>query len=125
MAYIDKNYYLIDYHGRAIPEIDFVKLANAASLIVDTLTYGRAAKVTDAKILSAVKTATATEVEYLYYQGGLDALNGRGDNLKTAEDIGNYNYTKSSDGTFSVGGIPVSPLCLALLDSVGLRWPGV
>lgn len=104
---------------------DFTKLAEAASAIIDAVTFGRAAKVADAKSLSVVKTATATEVEYLYYQGGVDAINGKGDNLKTAEDIGNYNYTKSGDGTLSVGGIPISPLCLALLDSVGLRYPGV
>lgn len=104
---------------------DFAKLARAASLVIDVVTFGRAATATDAKSLSAVKTATATEVEYLYYQGGVDAINGKGDNLKTAEDIGNYNYTKSGDGTLSVGGIPISPLCLALLDSVGLRYPGV
>lgn len=125
MAYIEKNYYTDNYHGTEMSDDDFANLARAASLIIDVVTFGRAAKVTDAKSLSAVKTATATEVEYLYYQGGVDAINGKGDNLKTAEDIGNYNYTKSGDGTLSVGGIPISPLCLALLDSVGLRYPGV
>ena len=86
MAYIEKNYYTDNYHGTEMSDDDFAKLARAASLVIDVVTFGRAATATDAKSLSAVKTATATEVEYLYYQGGVDAINGKGDNLKTAED---------------------------------------
>lgn len=125
MAYIDKDYYTEDYHGEPVSESEFAKLEAAASVIVDAVTFGRAAKVSDEKSLSAVKTATAAEVEYLAFQGGSSSLNGKGDNLKTAEDIGNYGYTQSADGTFSLGGIPISPLCLAILDSVGLRYAGV
>lgn len=124
MAYIDKNYYTEEYHGTAIDDGVFERLADGASFIIDAVTFGRAANVTDEKSLSAVKTATATEVEYLFFQGGVSALNGKGDNLKTAEDIGNYSYEKS-DGSASLGGIPVSALCLAILDSANLRYSGV
>ena len=125
MAYIDQTYYENTYVGTTIPTEDFPKLSERASSVIDMLTYNRASGRTAEKFVSAIKTATAIETEYLYVNGGVMAFTGNGNNVKKSENIGNYSYSRNFDGMLSVNGIPVSPLCIAVLDSVGLRYPGV
>lgn len=129
MAYIDQDYYTASYFGEEIPDSDFNKLAEKASLIIDAVTHGRAKIVTeqdsDPEKISAIKTATAIQTEYMYAQGGVSSYTGTGDNLKTSESIGNYSYSRNIDGSYSFGGIPISPLALAVLDSQSLRYAGI
>ena len=69
MAYIDQDYYTASYFGEEIPDSDFNKLAEKASLIIDVVTHGRAKIVTeqdsDPEKISAIKTATAIQTEYI------------------------------------------------------------
>lgn len=125
MAYIDKKYYDNDYVGKEIPGYDFDNLADKASMIIDFITYGRASKYTSEKFISMIKLATAIQTEYMYCQGGIDSYTGKSDNLKTSENIGNYAYSQNIDRVFSFGGIPISPLAVAVLDSLGIRYAGI
>lgn len=125
MAYIDRRFYTSSYYGEDIPSGEFEKLAKMASFVIDAVTFGRAARYQNGELSSAIKTATAIQTEYMYANGGISSATGTGDNMKSSEQIGNYSYSKTSDGLISIGGIPVSPLALAVLDSAGLRYSGV
>lgn len=125
MAYINKEYYVGSYNGEDISDTDFERLSEAASVIINLVTFGRAEKVinenSDEPKISAVKTASAIQTEYMYAQGGVLSFTGQGENLKTSENIGNYSYSRKADMMPAVGGIPISPLAMAVLDSENLR----
>lgn len=122
MTYIDKNYYTLEYLGKVIPAADFSRLASRASDIIDSLTYGKAARAKNVIVKDAVKKATAAQAEYLFVQGDYDSYTGIPENTVTKEDIGTYSYSKKEQSNSkSLGGIPISPLALSYLDAVGLR----
>ncbi len=127
MAYADYEYYTGTFGGNVIPEAEFAALARMASDVID-------AAVTipinpeDAEIMDGVKKACVYEAEYLWAQGGQDAITGKAENAEeVTERLDDYSITrkKSADvKMLSVNGIPFSPLAYAVLRGLGLtaRW---
>ena len=118
MAYIDYNYYIGAFGGSLIPCAEFEYLAAASSDILDALVTSEITSVSD-----NVKRAAAYEAEMLYIQGGLEALGGLAmSGGGVSERVGDYSVsgTGKSGSLKSMGGIPVSPLSVALLRQDGL-----
>ena len=120
MNYLSYETYVSGFGGSAVPEEEFDYLASAASAIVDLLVSRPLAEVTD-----RVRLAVAYQVEVLYAQGGIDALGG----LATVtsgidEKLGDYSigtpYVANAKRCYSIGGIPVSGLTVAILRREGL-----
>lgn len=120
MAYLSYEEYVAGFHGRAVPEEEFDYLANAASAIIDLLVSRPLVELTP-----AIHLATAYQVELLFAQGGMDALAG----LATVtsgidEKLGDYSigtpYVANEKRCYSIGGIPVSGLTVAILRREGL-----
>ena len=130
MAYIDYAYYRNEFHGSKIAEEEFDRIAEAASDIVDAI-----CEETDLGAYeegSRFKKAIAYEVEYLNAEGGLDAITGRAASsmASTSEHLDDYTITTSRSqaaisGQCSFNGLPVSPIAVSLLKSIGAiksRW---
>ena len=120
MRYICFEEYITGYGGNAVPEDEFDYLADAASDIIDVLVTHPIKKVTD-----KIRLAAAYEVEVLYAQGGLDALGGLASVTSgITEKIGDYSistpYVSNEKRCYSIGGIPVSGMTLAILRHEGL-----
>ncbi len=120
MKYICYEYYVSNFGGSLVPEDEFGYLADAAETIIDILVTTPVINVTE-----NVKKAAAYELETLYSQGGTDALTG----LATItsgidEKLGDYAlgtpYVSNEKRIYSVGGVPVAGLTLALLKKEGL-----
>jgi hypothetical protein len=118
--YLSYEIYVSGFGGTAVPEEEFDYLANAASAIVDLLVSRPLTAITD-----RIRLAVAYEVELLYAQGGIDALAG----LATVtsginEKLGDYSigtpYVANEKRCYSIGGIPVSGLTVAILRQEGL-----
>lgn len=130
MAYIDYAYYSNEFRGSKIREEDFDRLAEAASDIVDAICGG-----VDLGIYmegSRFKKAIAYEVELLNAEGGIDAITGQAASSmsSTSEHLDDYTITTSRSqaamsGQYSFNGLPVSPITVSLLKSIGAvksRW---
>ena len=120
MKYICYEYYVSNFGGSLVPEDEFGYLAEAAENVIDILVTSPISKVTE-----NVKRAAAYELETLYSQGGTDALTG----LATItsgidEKLGDYSlgtpYVSNEKRIYSIGGVPVAGLTLALLKKEGL-----
>lgn len=128
MTYITRDFYVDTFHGQAIPEDEFLRLSETASDVIDMIVM----KPIDLQAIDAEKLAKATayEMETLFAQGGIDATVGRAANQMTvSEKLDEYSITEqqsaaAAQDTISVNGIPVSPLTVAILRSLGLmcRW---
>lgn len=91
-AYADYAFYSTTYMGTAIASEEFPRLALRASLIIDHITFGRAATVvaedTDDDTIELIGMATCAMSEELYAQennGGADGI--------TSERVGSYAVT--------------------------------
>ncbi len=120
MNYLSYETYVSGFGGSAVPEEEFDYLASAASAVVDLLVSRPLAAVTD-----RIRLAVAYQVEVLYAQGGIDALGG----LATVtsgidEKLGDYSigtpYVANEKRCYSIGGIPVSGMTVAILRREGL-----
>ena len=120
MKYICYEYYVSKFRGSLVPEDEFGYLAEAAENVIDILVTTPITKVTE-----NVKRAVAYELETLFSQGGTDALTG----LATItsgidEKLGDYSlgtpYVSNDKRIYSIGGVPVAGLTLALLKKEGL-----
>ena len=120
MKYICYEYYVSKFRGSLVPEDEFGYLAEAAENVVDLLVTTPITRVTE-----NVKRAVAYELETLFSQGGTDALTG----LATItsgidEKLGDYSlgtpYVSNDKRIYSIGGVPVAGLTLALLKKEGL-----
>lgn len=120
MKYICYEYYVSKFRGSLVPEDEFGYLADAAENVVDLLVTTPITRVTE-----NVKRAVAYEIETLFSQGGTDALTG----LATItsgidEKLGDYSlgtpYVSNDKRIYSIGGVPVAGLTLALLKKEGL-----
>lgn len=127
MAYIDKAFYSETFHGVAIPDDEFDRLADIASDIV----YGICIVKPEAEDLidETFKKAVAYQVELLYKQGGVDAVVGFSEVSYAggSESLGDYSISDGSarqEAVMTYNGIPVSQLTLMLLRRLGLmaRW---
>lgn len=120
MKYICYEYYVSKFRGSLVPEDEFGYLADAAENVIDLLVTTPITKVTE-----NVKRAAAYQLETLFSQGGTDALTG----LATItsgidEKLGDYSlgtpYVSNEKRIYSIGGVPVAGLTLALLKKEGL-----
>ena len=125
MAYIDYEFYTATFGGDAVPQAEFARLAQMASDIVDAIVYKPITEVTD-----RVKRAVCYELDMLYAQGGVEAVNGQSAGEISYENLGDYSVTAqtastaSASASLSLNGIPVSKLTESLLRQEGLmsRW---
>ena len=124
--YIDKEYYKDTFQGTEIPDEEFTALVRAASDIIDSVVL---LPITD-KEDERIKKATAYQVEHLFLQGGIEAINGfSASGVETAEKLGDYSITqkqsqKAMENSLSVNGTPVSSIAVACLRNGGYmnRW---
>ena len=118
-VYIDYDWYLTGFGGREIPETEFPSLAAAASHVIDAIVTKPIGPVTE-----EIKLAAAYEAETLFGQGGPDALSGMATVTSGIDErLGDYSigtpYVSNEKRCYSVGGIPVSGLTLAILTRGG------
>ncbi len=119
MKYITYEEYVSGFNGSSVPESEFDYLAGAASDIIDVLVTHPIKEVTE-----TIRLAAAYEVEVLYAQGGIDALGGLAAVTSgITEKIGDYSistpYVSNEKRCYSIGGIPVSGMTLAILRKGG------
>lgn len=127
MAYLTKEFYDNTFHGEPIADDEFVRLAEAASDVIDAVIN---VPVTDDTDKEGLARATAYQVEYIKQQGGISAVTGAAESQKVVtEKLEDYSYTEArtdaaSQSMLTIGGIPVSPLAVAILRKLGLmaRW---
>ena len=128
MAYIDYSYYSETFHGSRIRPSDFERLAEVASDIIDTVCTRAITESTDMEL---VKKAVAYQVEHLHGQGGMDAITGSATVSQiTSESLDDYSISTGQNESaksemYSLNGIPVSALAIAMLKRAGLigsRW---
>lgn len=120
MKYISYDYYVSTFEGSIIPLEEFSYLAAAASTVVDLLVSSPIKNVTD-----KIRLAVAYEAETLYSQGGSDALSGLAAVTSGIDEkLGDYSigtpYVSNEKRCYSIGGVPVSGMTIALLKSAGL-----
>jgi len=109
VAYIDYTYYTEIFGGEPVPEEEFPALARQASDIIDALSI----RSPDAES-KLVKQAACYQVEYLCQSGGIAGV-------VASESLGSYSISREAGSLRSIGGIPISPLCIAKLEAAGLR----
>lgn len=126
MAYIDEDFYLDKFHGANIPSGEFERLVEIASDVIDSIVSCRIDFDTmDENSIDCVKRATAYEVEHLYHQGGVEAINGFAASGIQSESLGSYRITGSTgSNNLTFNGIPVAALALTFLRRANLmsRW---
>lgn len=128
MSYVTKTYYEDTFHGQPIPADQFTRLADTASDVVDMIVLIPIDP--DKTDMELIAKATSYELEYLYQQGGIDAITGKAaSGMSNTERLDEYSVSESvSESTaanlLSVNGIPISPLTVAILRKLGLmcRW---
>ena len=128
MAYLTKEYYMGTFLGIPVPDdVEFARLAQTASDVIDALVTR---PITDDVDKDALAKATAYQLEYIHQQGGIQAVAGAatGQQLVT-EKLDDYDITQQQSEAamqqqITIGGVPVSPLTLAILRKLGLmsRW---
>lgn len=127
MAYIDKAYYRDTFHGTEIPEGDFDRLADIASDLIYDICRIKP-KETDL-IDERFKKAVAYQVEFLYEQGGIEAIMGRSEATMagSSESLGDYSVSANACAQQVIttkDGLPVSSMAVMQLRRLGLmsRW---
>ena len=118
-SYINYEYYVSGFGGSLIPESEFDALASAATDIIDILVSQPISAVTD-----SIRRAAAYEAETLFSQGGSDALSGLAAVTSGIDEkLGDYSigtpYVSNEKRCYSIGGIPVSGMTLAILRKCG------
>lgn len=117
--YISYEYYISGFGGNLIPENEFEGLAEASTDIIDLLVTSPITSVTD-----ELRRAAAYEAETLYSQGGSDALSGLAAVTSGIDEkLGDYSigtpYVSNEKRCYSIGGIPVSGMTVAILRKAG------
>ncbi len=120
MMYISYEYYVSRFCGTAIPDEEFAYIASAASTVVDMLVSSPISVISD-----KIRLAVAYEAETLYAQGGIDALSGLAAVTSGIDEkLGDYSigtpYVSNQKRCFSIGGVPVSGMTVAILKNEGL-----
>lgn len=99
-AYVDWAFYTTEFGGAAIADSEFPGLTNRATLMMDTLTFGRAKPIMDAaldtELIYRIKMATCAVMEQLKAAQGVDGVIG---GIKvTSEKVGDYSVSKGLSG---------------------------
>ena len=127
MAYLTREFYENTFHGTTVPENEFDRLALTASDVIDALV---ARPITDDVDKDTLAKATAYQLEYIFQQGGIEAVTGSAAGQRvTTEKLDDYSVSQqltsaAEQNQLSINGIPVSPLAVAILRRLGLmsRW---
>lgn len=127
MAYIDYAYYTDVFHGTEIEQSDFDRLAELASDIIDASCSNA---INETSNMELVKRATAYQVEYMNSRGDVSAAIGGASYQSVSESLDDYSISVSEsqsarEEAYSLNGIPLSALAVALLKRAGLiasRW---
>ena len=127
MAYIDSNFYNSYAPSTPIPDADFPELSERASDIIDIVTNNKIGLLGGISALSdfvqtLVKKATSAEMQTLFTQGGIDAINGN--DWAASASIGKFSFSQSAP-LQTVCGMPLSPLVRHYLTMTGLLYGGV
>ena len=121
IMYIDYDYYINDYEGITIEEIEFKQLAKRAVDVIDVMSCGRLLKGGFEGLCvykkGLVKKAAAAQVEFLAENGGVAILAGGG---ISSFKIGSFNAAYKSNGDRFV-----SPLAKSFMAMAGLMYTGV
>ena len=133
MAYIDQAFFSTYNPVVSIPEEEFLPLAERASDVIDMITMQKIQTSGIASfaepIQTAIKKATAAELDTLYAQGGLSALVGNSDTDTASFSIGKFSMgggrTQSASSLRTMNGIPISPLINGYLLTTGLLYRGM
>ena len=131
MAYLTMEYYTDTFKGNVLPVDDaeeFERIVRMASDVIDAAVMIPI----DLEKVDAdqVAKACAYEAEYLYSEGGVDAIMGKAaSQMAVTEKLDDYSISEGQTDTAqaqlkSIDGIPFSGLALAILRSLGLmaRW---
>ena len=90
MAYADYQFYTAEFLGTAVAQADFPRLAARASVLIDQVTFGRAAAVvtagTDTDTIDKIKMATCAVAEMLHKDES------EGGEIQS-EQVGNHSVT--------------------------------
>ncbi len=123
MAYIDFSYYQNEYHGSETSVDNFNKVAEIASIVIDSLLYCQTPVDSDRPYYGIVKRAVCYEVDTILANGGVKAAQGFSTEFVTSESVGDYSRTSQIDTShrLDLNDIPVSPVALSLLSNAGLR----
>ena len=118
-SYISYEYYISGFGGCLIPEAEFDPLASAATDIIGVLVTSPITAVTE-----EIRRAAAYEAETLFSQGGTDALSGLAAVTSGIDEkLGDYSvgtpYVSNEKRCYSIGGVPVSGMTLAILRRAG------
>ena len=104
---VEYNYYKLTYKGVDISDILlFEKLATVSEDIVKYLTK-------NAEETENIKKAQCAQIEFLYQNGGINAINGKDSSQFVSESIGGYSYSKNTsvkNGIKYMNGMPLSPM---------------
>ena len=127
MAYLTREFYENTFHGATIPVGDFDRLALTASDVIDALV---ARPIPDDVDKDTLAKATAYQLEYIFQQGGIEAVTGSAAGQRvTTEKLDDYSISQqltsaAEQNQLTINGIPVSPLAVAILRRLGLmsRW---
>lgn len=123
MAYIDKSYYTEQFGASVEDDGAFQRLADIASdLVYDICTVKPQEK---DLVDSSFKKAVAYQVELLYEQGGVSAIQGQSEAALASgsESLGDYSVSGGSGSQTQLKfhkGIPISPMTEMLLSRLGL-----
>lgn len=127
MAYIDKKFYDDDFNGQPMESAEFKRLSDIASDVVYEIC--RVKPIESDLVNAEFKKAVAYEVEFLFEQGGIDAILGfsAASMAGGSERLGDYSISGGNSAQTVIttpGGIPVSPMALMLLRRLGLmsKW---
>jgi len=86
MAYADFDYYVTTYLGTEVTSTNFARLSARASVVIDRLTFNRAAAVTDVDDLDKIKMAMCSVMDEML------AVESDGEGIKS-ESIGSSSVT--------------------------------
>ena len=118
-----------DYSPSTTVDEEFDELAERASDVIDIITFNRiilagGLSTYEADTQAAVKKAVCAQVQYMYANGGIDAVLGMSGADVQSAGIGKFSYTRKQSGEI-VWGIPVSPLVRSYLRDTNLTYRGM
>jgi|ERR1035437_169449 hypothetical protein len=123
-TYVTYSYYTTTFLGTVIASADFARLALRASVVIDQLTFNRAAAIvlaaTDTDIIDSIKMATCAVAEA--YQA--NEADGSGGGIKS-ESIGSNSVTYQDGANATLSDIAkLSRAAKVYLGLTGLMYPG-
>lgn len=123
MAFVDYEYYISTFKGTAMKQAEFDRMVDIASDVLGAVCN---VDITEYAENVYVTKAICYQIETLYLQGGIDAISGKAvSGLVESESLDDYSISSSQteaakNESYSLNGIPVSPLAIAMLRQAGI-----